>query len=293
MRNRLLDRLYSALDRDPDAAVAFSLEGGMAWSIQSRCLTISAANGQPLADVALAGQTVASVVAALAGLPVVNINTSLLALSADVLIDGAGTVEPIQAHRSVLWALMSSYAAELEVATASVPQALAQATLSTAEGDWLDFWGQFFGLERIAGQEDAQYLTAILRETLRPRSNKYAIEQAVFDATSSTVFIDEPWERIFMLDGSQLSGDHRIKDSVTVGRHLIQPVAYGSVDWSQVLPVIERNRPAGVLVLPPVSRIGSISMATYPTQNWKAFTWNTQDSWGSARVMVSSAHASF
>lgn len=219
--------------------------------------------GGVMCSLALTGQ-VSDVVAALdaAGVVVTDVHAGMLDLHASVLIDGSGASPTnipswIEAHRSVLWAIVSGYAQEVGVASEAVPEAIKQATLSTAEGDWLDFWGIFFGVERPAGMLDPAYLSLIVTETLRARSNRYAIEQAVLDATAHSVQIDEPWTRMFTLDVSTLSGGDKIKDGTSVGRNLIRPVSLAPIDWSEVLPVVHRNRAAGVLVLAPQSRVSA------------------------------------
>ena len=42
------------------------------------------------------------------------------------------------------------------------------------------------------------------------------------------------------------------------GYHLLLPVSYSPIDWTDVLPIIDRNRAAGVSILPPETRLRSI-----------------------------------
>lgn len=263
MRNRFLSSLYNAFNRDPDSAVAFSLRhwSGLSWAVKDEVLTVYSGNGALMCSVELTGLVV-NVIATLeaSGLVVTDVHAGMLDLHASILVDGSGS-EPsnipseIRAHRSVLWAIISGYAQEVKTAADAVPEAIKQATLSTAEGSWLDYWGGMFGVERPAGQTDPLYLSLIVSETLRARSNKYAIEKAILDATAKTVTIDEPWTRMFTLDVSELSGPDKIKDGETVGRNLIRPMSLTPIDWTDVIPVVRRNRAAGVLVLPPQGRV--------------------------------------
>ena len=265
MRNTLLDHLYTGFDRDPDAVVALTLThpGGVLWSVTDSRIFVATESGSPLADLPLDG-TLDELATSLtnAGMTVSFRNPELASLNCRILIGGSGSESSrsgnvIYAHRSVVWALMSAYSTEVEVAAELVPPAIEQAYLHSADGDWLDYWGEFFKIPRHTGQNDADYLTTMVRETLRHRSNKYAIENAVKDSTGNIITIDEPWTEIFMLDKSTLSGPDKIKGGSSVGRNLIRPVSHGGVDWATILPIVNRNRAAGVIALDPLSRIGS------------------------------------
>lgn len=298
MRSRLLDNLYTAFNRDPGEVVAFTLShaGGVAWSVSDRELKVFTEAGVPLVTVPLATGLLSGVVAALtgAGVTVENINPSLQSLHSSVLIEGSGIESAsngniIYAHNSVLWAILSSYAIEVNTAGDAVPAALDQVHMDRAQGDWLDFWGQYFAVERVAGQGDAAYLSTIILETLRPRSNKYAIQTAIADATGYDVTIDEPWEKMFMLDGSELSGDHRIKDGSVYMRNIIRPTAIGDVAWGDVLAVIEKVRAAGVIVIQPQTLVSRYSRIKYPSMSWRRAKW-MHETWATINFVITSAH---
>lgn len=178
-------------------------------------------------------------------------------LSAWVLVEGSGVAgEPLTAFTSLLWVLLTGYARELLDLREAVRQGLLQLNLNTASDEWVDLYGALFGVgERRAGELDAAYAARIKAEALRLRVNRYGIEQAITDATGYRVAIEEPWEDLFVLDESELDGDHRMYDGTTVGPHLIRPVGLmPGIKWELVLPVIERNKAAGVIVLPSLSR---------------------------------------
>ncbi len=187
MRSRLLDKLYNAFNRDPNVQKAFAIwhADGVAWQLTDRRLVVHSGAGALLADLAVAG-TVADVVAGLTsqGVTVNDVRSGVMGFHASVLVESSGTAANnikgfIDAHRSILWALISSYAQEVGVAADMVPQAIRQATLQTAEGDWLDYWGGFFGIQRRSGQADASYLALIIPDTLRQANTRSAVEKPI------------------------------------------------------------------------------------------------------------------
>lgn len=190
-------------------------------------------------------------------------------LSAMVLVDmpagGIANEINLAAFTSLVWVILSAYAKELVIAAEAVIQALRQMVMWTADSEWLSFWGQLFGIDRKPDEGDQSYLERMQPEIFRRRLNPLAIEKAILDATGKHVKIVEPWNDIFQLDESKLSGSHRMYDGTSVGYHLIKPESVGPVNWSDVLPVIERNRAAGVLVLPPESIHALSTSAVTPT----------------------------
>jgi hypothetical protein len=279
MRNKLLGYLYGAFDRDPDAATVMTLThpDGVTWSVAGRRLVVNTETDAPLADIDLSSGTVLQAAVQLAQVGVgVRLKSAFSGLSALVLVDGAGTesvfTNVVRGHRSVLWALMDSYATEVQAAADSVPQALAQARMHTADGYWLDFWGSYFNVVRRPSQNDSDYLAWIVAETLRKKSNKYAIESAIIATTGSQTVITEPWQSIFRLDVSQLSGSHALHDGVVAGYHLIRPRIPASSDWDGVMAVIEDTRAAGVMVSNPVRVIPPF----YSTSTGYAGLWSSR-----------------
>lgn len=197
------------------------------------------------------------------GFSLIRITAAYDNYSAMAIIEGAGDVQQgangdhITVFTSLLWALFSCYAEELDVAHYQIKQALLQMVIKTAEGEWLDLWGEVYGIPRNQGELDASYRLRIPAEAFRIRVNALAIEKAILDLTGKDVRILEPWTTIFTLDDSDLDGDDLLQDSEHVGYFFIQPQSSVSIDWSDVLPIIERNRPAGVIMLPPLVRNGA------------------------------------
>lgn len=259
---RLINHPHSAVfDKSPAPVIAFRLRhnSGSTWVVSDGTLTATAGATEHEYD--LRAMTVTQLAAALSadGFEVIAVSPELYPLSALVLVDGSGgqgisNGDQITGFTSLLWALLSSHAVELRQAQTQIGNALRQMVITQAEGEWLDLWGTLYSEGRRGDDDDASYAARIPEEVFRVRVNAHGIEKAILDATGEDVRIEEPWKNLFMLDKSLLSGPDKFYDGDTIGHHLIQPVARRYVDWSVILPIIERNRAAGVIVLPPLVR---------------------------------------
>lgn len=183
-------------------------------------------------------------------------NADLAERGAHVLIAGAGDQsvsngDHLQAYTSLMWCLFDAYAVEVDAARYQVGQALRQMVMTQAEGEWLDVWATLYGVPRRANESDAALQARIPAEVFRLRVNGLAIEQAVTDVAGESVTIDEPWKRMFHLSGSALSGSDHLQDGRYYTYHVIQPVGVEGTDWSRVLPVLERNKAAGIEIAVP------------------------------------------
>lgn len=285
----LLHHVHGAVfDKAPAAETVFRLRhpDGAQWAVSDRVLTARA--GALERTYALGSLTVAQLADALVadGFQVVDLSSRFTALLGVVLVEGEGgenvsNGDRLEGFTSLLWVLMTGYAAETMAAREQVRQALRQMVITQAENEWLDVWGLLYGVQRGPGELDANYATRIPREAFRMRNNARAIERAVFEATGFDVRINEPWREIFRLDDSALSGGSKLYDGGTVGYHLIRPEALDdTVDWTKVLPVINRNKPAGVIISEFLVR---------PTRRYwielenRGQNWSKRRSWVSAR----------
>lgn len=262
MLERLIDSIYSALDKGPNPLLALRVRhrDGFVWSVANRTLTVSTQRGEQLAIIPLRELTVSDLAGRLTrlGCQVLYINEEIGHRSAGVLISGSSAErlnEPdlLLAYDSLLWSILDAYAIELEAARDAVDEAIKQLTLSKASGDWLDYWGEFFDIPR-AGRDDADYGQYIADETLRARCNPVAISKAIWDTLGVRVEIEEPVRHLARLSaGSRFDDDYYSYDGKLWGPHLIRPVSRGAqnLKWSRILPIIEKNRPAGVVVLSP------------------------------------------
>lgn len=271
--DRLLSNLYRSFDKAPGERVALRAQhpAGLAWRVADRRLSASTLAGVPLADIDLTATDMNGLADALeaVGCTISWRDLDLAGRQADVLLPGAGRQDEsngdaLRCYTSPLWALLDSFSVAIEGASASVQSALLQSRMHTAEAEWLDYWGSHFGIVRgqrvllggdLGGVEtDPQYLSRIVAEVLRPRVNKFAIEQAILDLAGEVVELYEPWNNIFILSESELSGDDRIHDGVYWTWNVIQPIVRGAAsarDWDRILRVIERNRPIGTIVADP------------------------------------------
>ena len=256
---RLLKYPHAAVfDKAPAQELAFLLRhpDAVAWRVADRVLTVTVDEVDSI--YALADFNVGELVDQLRsdGFEVTNLTNEYRYLSALALVEGEGDQlvsngDRLHVFTSLLWVILSCYAAEVAEAGSQIQQALRQMVITTSEGEWLDLWGTLYADARRSGESDAAYAARIPVEAFRIRENPGAIEIAIKEATGFDVRIEEPWTSLFRLDESTLSGPDKFYDGDYVGYHLIQPVAIGAIDWPSVLAVINRNRAAGVLVLGP------------------------------------------
>lgn len=256
MLQKLLRYPHQAVfDTSPDGEWAFSLThpDGLRWQVHDGLLLVETGLHQHFAY-ELHRYTIGSLINRMRadGIVCHNVSPRFFGRSAGVLMPGSGGPEDrLMAHRSLIWSLFGAYALELGIAKAQVKEALKQMIIWQAEGRWLDLWGDLYGVLREEGEQDSAYQDRIPQEAFRLRLNKYAIEQAVLELTGQRISIRETWPEMFRLDHSRLSGTHRLVNDERWRYCYIEPVAHELVDWSKVMPVIMRNKAAGVIVLPP------------------------------------------
>lgn len=260
MLDRLLASIYSALDKSPQRRGAFGIsrDDGIQWHVSGRFLTVSTGQGEFVSDFDLRTLTIGELAGQLErqGCSLSFVDEELGGRLAATLLPGrleapGGNTLTVYAYDSLLWAILDSYAIELEAASLAVDEVAAALSLSTAEGDWLDFWGDYFGIVRGARQ-DAEYRAHIVAEVTAERSNPIAIESLIRQVTGRRVQIEEPWRQLFRLNESRTSDAH-FYDGSTWGPHLIRPVCseVNSINWTPVVGIVQKSRPAGVVMLSP------------------------------------------
>lgn len=269
---RLLASLYSALDTSPEPFVAFRLTGGPAFAWEVSGYTLRCFSGEAVAyEAALQQHTVGSLAAALeaAGFTVSDkASAETLALGAAILMPARGgssisNSSAVQGYSSLTVALMEAMGSALTEARSDMAAALQQAYQQTASGEWLDLWGEVFGVQRLAQtaadgsvllESDEQYAPRMLVTALRPRGNNLAIARAVSDLVGQPVTVKDVVEA-----GSQPYG---LFDA-EVGYDLING---GSVEeyGAKVRALVETMRDAGTF-LRALAMVGSqISDAVPP-----------------------------
>jgi hypothetical protein len=233
-----------------------SYDGSLRWAIHDNT-TLEVELGGVSTFHSLEDHTVFSLVGSIRaqGITLGIVNSEFSPLSAMVLVDDSGQPrsdrDPVLGYTSLLWVLLRSYTRELAVASYQVQQALRQMVLWQAEGYWLDYYGELYGIPREPGESDRSMQVRLPQEVTQGRVNGYAIEQAIKGSTGKDIEIREPWKLMFRLDESRLSDAHHLHDG-HYSYHVIQPVARAPTDFIDVLRVIDRNRAAGVLVSAPV-----------------------------------------
>lgn len=191
LTQKLLSFLNRVFDKDPQSFIAFRLryDGGMVWKVEDGVFTttVTDGSGEDLA-IDLSQYRIADLINHLAAQPGYEIaygdQSERSLLSALVLMDGSGDIDQsngdhVLGYTSVLWSYMESQAYELQQARAQIPNAIAQMSTKTAQDEWLDELGDYYGVPRIEGENDQSYGPRIIAEVLRPRSNNVAMQEAI------------------------------------------------------------------------------------------------------------------
>lgn len=262
LREKLAGHLYrSALALSPMSIPVARLAhpSGLTWELGTESVMFRIGGG-PVQTVTIDG-VLADLLADLApfGVTTTFLDLDLLQVPTGALIKRPGSTassdtDALEMFTSALWTILDAYAASLTDAEIDLVAALEQLYMNTADGELLDVWGGYFGIPRkpIEVLDDPAYYARIVREVLRPRVNRYAIEAAIFDDTGLQVSLREPHKDIFRLSVSPLSGDHHLQDGRFFTYNVFQPIYHSAMTVAQrarVLEIIERNRPAGCLIV--------------------------------------------
>ncbi|MFL5900997.1 MAG: hypothetical protein ACJ75S_07335 [Solirubrobacterales bacterium] len=259
VREKLASHLYrSALAVSPAAIVVARLThpSGVTWDLGPGMIKVTIAG---ISTSLTADGTVSDLLSDLGDLGVTTTfaDPDLLSIPAAAILQGFGSSassadDKLEVFTTSLWTLLDAYGSELDSADANLIAALEQLYMNTADGEILDVWGTYFGVARRSGEDDETYYNHIVREVLRPRVNRFAIEAAVFDDTGLLVSLFEPHRKIFRLSVSPLSSDHHLQDGTFWTWNVFQPIYHSPMTFEQrqqVLAIIERNRPAGCLIV--------------------------------------------
>lgn len=207
---KLLSFLHRVFDKNPRRflALRLSYDGQMTWRVQDAVLTttVVGGSGQGL-SVDLTAYRITDLVNYLAsqqGYSVLYADGSELSrLSARVLIDGTGNIatsngDHLHGYTSPLWAYLEAMAVELDAAGEQIREMLRQMSTRTAEGEWLDEIGSYYGVPRLTGESDGAYGDRIIAEVLRPRSNNVAMEMAIKEFTGQAATVTD----VVLFDGA-------------------------------------------------------------------------------------------
>jgi hypothetical protein len=101
----------------------------------------------------------------------------------------------------MLDALLGAFASVLEDTITQTGHAPAQIELDTASGQWLDQHGALYNVpRRSAAEGDTAYAARIIKETIRQRPQRDALEAIVKDAFGITVQIADLWPYVLLSD---------------------------------------------------------------------------------------------
>lgn len=110
--------------------------------------------------------------------------------------------------------LFSNQPDELYTITESLRQAIEEAGIDTetgkkmmylasAEGEWVDYWGSYFGVSRLANEDDDHYKQRIISEVVRPKQTVEGIIDCIATYTGldkNQIIIFEPFVKLRPLD---------------------------------------------------------------------------------------------
>lgn len=289
VRERLASHLYrSGIDTESGAVPALRIDYnntlpwkdvGLKWAIDGLNLILfpgaSFERSYPLDG------TLGDLVARLSadGFEVELLDPDLATASAGILINPTreetlGAERPIHAFGSDLWGLLDAFGVALNTADANMQQALLQIVLTTATGEILDYWGEFFNVFRQDESDDV-FRARIIAEATRLRSNGFAIQNTIKAETGFDVSIREPWRELFALDFSALSDAESFQDGSFYTWNVLQPVYHSNLTLAEratVIEIINRNRAAGCVLLgeaaqPAISYGRRTAARTVSTQN--------------------------
>lgn len=207
LTEKLLRFIYSALNKAPEEFVAFrvrSAVGEFSYSIADYRI-VCRVDGVQVFSANLGDHTLLSLAQALGSLTgcsiVYRADPETMSVSARVLLDGARSQSQsngdcLYAYSSLLWVYLESVSVELSAANDAVSAMIDQLSLKSADGYWLEYWGEHFGVRRKDGEDDAAYSQRIVVEVLRPRGNNKAIEVALFERFGQVAtVVDAPRRR--------------------------------------------------------------------------------------------------
>ena len=298
MRKRLLSSVHRVFDKDPNSVLALRIRhpGVLIWRVADRKLILTTKTGGELGVLSLQNLTISDLARKLQGLncSIEYCNQMLQTRLADALIDASGREDEsngdhLYCYDSLLWTLLDAIASELEETERNgIVEALKQAYLHSADGFWLDFWGELFDVYRLDDEEtDESYLLRIIAETFRIRCNPSAIRMTIKELTGIDVVIHEMWEEVFTLDYSELSGGHAFHDGIYYTWGVIEPIVYQPLtdeQRQQINQIIDRNRMAGclstdIVETAPFVMQRDVDFESIFHQEYKPITWKSGRNW--------------
>ena len=202
LAEKLLEFIHSAFDKSPGAFVAFRARhasDAFRWRIADDVLT-GYLDDDILFAADLTEHTLASLTEFLSAQAQITViygaSKEAMGASATTLLDGEGAQassngDVFLAYSSILWAWLHSVALELKAAKEAIGAMVDQMSIPSADDEWLDEWGGYFGVARNTGESDTAYSNRIVVEVMRPRGNNKAIEQALLDRFGQAAAVND------------------------------------------------------------------------------------------------------
>lgn len=151
-------------------------------------------------------------------------------------------------HDNTNFAILNALNHELTQTERDTIQSKIHSSLETATGEYLDKWGDWFGVYRRPGQDDEAYRARIIRYLLLKRGTIPAIIDAIKDFLEdydATVVIYEPWKNIFYTNKSALNGEDHLMGYYY--RFAIIDISIDRPFPPEIREIIQAFKPAGVL----------------------------------------------
>lgn len=198
---RLLASINRAFDKDPDAFLGLRLQydGGMQWQVLDGVLTTTVQGGTGAAlRIDLAPLSLLELAGSLAMQPGYSVpylaDVSNRGGSALRLLQTTGDIRTSNgdhffAYTNVLYAYLDAMGQELDLARQAIAAIPDELSVTSANGEWLDFLGSYYFVRRLSGEVDGLYARRIISETLRAKGNNVALEMAIQDYTGQDVTI--------------------------------------------------------------------------------------------------------
>lgn len=228
LTQRLIGYLTRTFNRSPDGvdAVAFAYTGvaaSVTWTVTNAALAFTA-DGAPLASYSLEGKTLAQLVAEVDANPDLTAtlhDATLAGIGAWTLLDATADITVrLKSYTALEWTIFDAIAKALADAWAATGEALRQLVISTAEGEWLDFYAARFGFTRQIAEDDAALRRRVIATALRVKSSNLALEELIFEIFGVDVrVVDIPWAlpaNTMHTFGGQLWAPDQITNDVNV-----------------------------------------------------------------------------
>lgn len=120
--------------------------------------------------------------------------------------------------------------------------------LLKANGEWLDYWGYWFGERRKSGWSDDTYRIRIINHVKHARNTVDGLRDAIADFINTNrdnIFIYEPYRDMFIWNSSEYNTKKYF--SSTYYRYAVIDIKVSASFPKEIVSIINLFRPAGVL----------------------------------------------